>query len=351
MGGATLSGTAWGEVASSTLVSSVFSSPRHTTHYLESGPVDGPLIIFLHGFPSLSLIWRTQMDAFAADGWHCIAPDLRGYGGSSAPSDKDAYAMKEIVADMVELHDHLGGKPAIWVGHDWGSIVTGAVAAHEPGRTRGVVLASWAYFPDGNALNVLVPLVDRTIYPAEQFPDGQWGYARYYNTNFDGAVADLDTDREAYLASAYQPGNPTLVGKVSPMAMVTRNGGRFGAAHRAPPTQPNPDLWPLADFTTLVQAFKPHGFRGPCAWYTNDDADVAYAHESANGGRLSQPVLFINGDFDQICSITGNRQGDPMRAACADLTIASLQGGHWLPLERKAELSQTISTWLKTKNL
>ncbi|NEJ11105.1 alpha/beta fold hydrolase, partial [Rhizobium leguminosarum] len=128
MGAATLSGTARGEVASSTLVSRVFSSPRHTTHYLESGPVGGPLIIFLHGFPSLSLIWRAQMDAFAADGWHCIAPDMRGYGGSSAPSNKDAYAMKEIVADMVELHDHLGGKPAIWVGHDWGSIVTGAVA-------------------------------------------------------------------------------------------------------------------------------------------------------------------------------------------------------------------------------
>ena len=46
---------------------------------------------------------------------------------------------------MAELHDHLGGKPALWVGHDWGSAVVGALAAHEPRRSRGVVLASLAY--------------------------------------------------------------------------------------------------------------------------------------------------------------------------------------------------------------
>ncbi|WP_318653533.1 alpha/beta hydrolase [Rhizobium leguminosarum] len=347
---AALSGEAWG-APSSALVSCTFSTPRHTTHYFECGPTDGPLIIFLHGFPSISLIWRAQMEALAADGWHCVAPDLRGFGSSSVPAAKDAYNMQEIVADMVEFHDHLGGKPAIWIGHDWGSIVTGALAAHEPKRSRGVVLASWAYFPEANSLPQLVSLVDRTIYPADQYPDGQWDYARYYITNFDGAVADLEADCAAYLASAYQPGNPAAVGTVSPMATVTRNGGRYGAAHRAPPTQPNPALWPPADFEELVQAFTAHGFRGPCAWYTNDDANIAYARKAPDGGRLSQPVLFVNGDFDQICSITGNRQGDPMRAACPDLTVTSLPAGHWLPLERKAELVQVVRAWLRSKNL
>ncbi len=56
----------------------------------------------------------------------------------------------------------------------------------------------------------------------------------------------------------------------------------------------------------------------------NDDADIAYAREAPDGGRLSQPVLFVNGDFDQVCTIIGNRQGDPMRAACSDLTVRSL---------------------------
>ena len=334
-----------------TLESRMLETPRHATHYLDCGPADGPLMIFLHGFPSIGLIWRAQMEAFAADGWHCVAPDMRGFGGSSAPAAKDAYTMKNIVADMVELHDHLGGKPAIWVGHDWGSIVTGAVAAHEPRRTRGVVLASWAYFPSGNSLSTLVSLVDRSIYPADQYPDGQWDYARYYSTNFDGAVADLEADPAAYLALAYQPGDPATIRSPSSMATVTRRGGRFGAQHRAPPTQPNPALWPPADFGVLVKAFKSRGFRGPCAWYTNDDANVAYAHDQADGGRLKQPVLFVNGDFDQVCSIAGNRQGDPMRAACSDLTEASLRAGHWLPLERKAELTQAIRTWIQSKNL
>ncbi|MGA6160693.1 alpha/beta fold hydrolase [Stenotrophomonas sp. NPDC087984] len=337
--------------AASTLVSRTFSTPRQTTHYIECGPADGPLMIFLHGWPGIGLIWRAQMDAFAADGWHCVAPDLRGYGGSSAPAANDAYTIKEVVADMAELHDHLGGKTAIWVGHDWGSIVVGALAAHEPKRCRGVVLTSWAYFPDANSLATLVPLVDRTIYPADQYPDGQWDYYRYYTTHFEAAVTDLDADQAATLASVYRPGSPAAIGKVSPTAMVTRDGGRFGAAHRASPTPSDPALWPPADFDVLVEAFKAHGFRPPSAWYTNDDANIDYARKAPNGGRLSQPVLFVNGEWDAICSITGNRQGDPMRAVCADLTVASVPAGHWLPLERKAEHIQAIRAWLRSKNL
>ena len=335
----------------STLVSRTFSTPRQSTHYIECGPADGPLMIFLHGWPGIGLIWRAQMDAFAADGWHCVAPDMRGYGGSSAPAASDAYTVKEIVADMAELHDHLGGKPAIWVGHDWGSPVAAALAAHEPRRSRGVVLTSLAYFPDAFALPTLVPLVDRTLYPADQYPDGQWDYFRYYTTHFDAAVGDLDADQAATLASIYRPGSPAAIGKVSPSAMLTRNGGRYGAAHRAPPTQADPTLWPPADFDVLVQAFKGHGFRSANAWYLNDDANIAYAREAPNAGCLSQPVLYVNGDWDVICSITGNQQGEPMRAACADLTVTSLPAGHWLPLERKAELIGVMRTWLQSKKL
>lgn len=347
---ATLSGAAWG-TPPSTLVSRTFSTPRQKTHYLESGPAGAPLMIFLHGWPCISLMWRAQMDAFAADGWHCVAPDLRGYGGSSAPAANDAYAIEHVVADMAELHDHLGGKAAIWVGHDWGSVVAAQLAAHMPGRSRGVALIALAYQPGGHALSTIVPLVDRTIYPADQYPDGQWDYYRFYTNHFDAAVADLDADLPSSLASIFQPGDPAGVGKVSPNAKVTRNGGRFGAAHRAPPTNANPALWPPADFDMLVQRFKAHGFRPSCAWYLNDDTNVAYARTAPNGGRLSQPVLFVNGDYDQICTITGNRQGDPMRAACADLSVTTMPSGHWLPLERKAELVEALRAWLETRNL
>ncbi len=48
-------------------------------------------------------MWRAQMDAFATDGWRCVAPDLRGFGGSSAPQPHDAYAIEDVVADMADL--------------------------------------------------------------------------------------------------------------------------------------------------------------------------------------------------------------------------------------------------------
>ena len=207
MCGSALSGVARG-MSLSTLASRTFSTPRHTTHYLECGPAGGPLMMFLHGWPEIGLAWRAQMESFAAEGWHCVAPDLRGFGGSSKPMEADAYANEQVVADMAELHDHLGGKPAIWVGHDWGSCTVGAFAAHEPKRSRGVVLVSVPYFPDSNALATLVPLVDRTIYPADQYPDGQWDYYRYYTTHFKAAVADLDADIASSLFFLFNRGEP-----------------------------------------------------------------------------------------------------------------------------------------------
>jgi len=61
---------------SPTLTARSFSSPRHTTRYWEAGPSDGLLMIFVHGWTEIGLIWRAQVEAFASEGWHC---------GSSTP--------------------------------------------------------------------------------------------------------------------------------------------------------------------------------------------------------------------------------------------------------------------------
>ena len=243
-----------------TLTSHIFTSKRTTTHYWEAGPSDGPLLIFLHGWPEIGLVWRAQMEAFAAEGWRCIAPDLRGFGASAVPTAPEAYATQEMVLDMVELQAHLGGKAAIWVGHDWGSPIAASLAAHYPQLSRGVVLLSVPYLPNGWALPNLLPLVDRTLYPADKHPDGQWDYWRFYLTHFEQAVRDMDADVWATLASIYQKGVPASVGKLSPSAVVTANGGRFGAAHRAPVTEPDYTLWPQPDFEVLVAAFKKNRF-------------------------------------------------------------------------------------------
>ena len=333
------------------LIARTFSSPRHATHYWEAGPADGPLMIFLHGWPQIGLMWRAQIEAFASDGRRCVAPDMRVYGGSTAPTASVSYALKELVDDMVELHDHLGARPAIWVGHDWGSPVAGALATHHGARCRGVVLIAVPYFPEGFALPSLLPLIDRELYPVDRYPDGQWDYYRFYQTHFDQTVSDMDADIAATLASLYRPGNPASAGKVSPSAMLTVNGGRYGSAHRAPPTAPDPALWPPGDFDALVEAFHARGFRPANAWYLNDAANIAYAHAAPDGGRLCQPVLFINGDWDAICDINRSRLGEPMHRACPDLSVANLEGGHWLPLERKAEVIKAMLSWLKAREL
>jgi pimeloyl-ACP methyl ester carboxylesterase len=334
-----------------TLTARTFRSPRHTTRYWECGPVEGALMIFIHGWPEISLMWRAQVEAFASEGWRCVAPDMRGYGGSSAPTASEAYALNEIVGDMVELHDHLGARPAIWVGHDWGSPVAAALAAHHRARSRGVVLISVPYFPEGFALPSLLPLIDRKLYPADQYPDGQWDYYRFYLTHFDQTVTDFNADIPATLAVIYRLRNPASVGKVYASALVTRHGGWFGSAHRAQATPPDPALWPPADFDALVEAFRGSGFRPGNSWYLNDTANIAYAHAAPDGGRLHQPVLFINGDWDPICDITHSRIAEPMHQTCTDLSVTNLQAAHWLPLECKTETVQAIRSWLKAKGL
>jgi pimeloyl-ACP methyl ester carboxylesterase len=112
------------EIARKTL-----NTPRHRTVWMEQGPASGPLMIFLHGWPELGLVWRLQLDHFAGLGWRCVAPDMRGYGGSSVPATTASYAVSELVTDMSELHDALGGAPAVWVGHDWGSAVAWSMAS------------------------------------------------------------------------------------------------------------------------------------------------------------------------------------------------------------------------------
>ncbi len=66
---------------------------RHRTAWIEVGPTDGPLLIFLHGWPALGLIWRSQLEHFAANGWRCVAPDMRGYGASSVPTRISDYTV------------------------------------------------------------------------------------------------------------------------------------------------------------------------------------------------------------------------------------------------------------------
>lgn len=92
---------------------------------------DGPLVVLLHGFPESRRAWRRQLPALARAGFRAVAPDLRGYGDSPKPRDVDAYRMTELVGDVAELIESLGGR-CVLVGHDWGALVAWFVAMMRP---------------------------------------------------------------------------------------------------------------------------------------------------------------------------------------------------------------------------
>jgi pimeloyl-ACP methyl ester carboxylesterase len=273
---------------------------------------------------------------------------MRGYGGSSVPGDPDAYALREIVGDMLELHDALGGTPAVWVGHDWGSPVAWSLAAHHPARCRAVASLCVPYEAKGFALENLLPLVDRDLYPADRFPDGQWSYYRFYARAFDQATADFEADVAATVTLLCRIRPPVVAGRPARSAGVVAAGGWFGDAHRAPALPRDGVLLPAADFDAVVAALRANGFRGPGSWYLNDAANVAYAAEAPAGGRLDLPVLFVHAARDTICDTVRGRLADPMRTACGDLTEVTVDAGHEVMLERPDEVNAALRSWLAT---
>ncbi len=327
------------------------ATARHHTTWLEAGPAAGPLLIFIHGWPELGLVWRAQLTHFAAAGWRCVAPDMRGYGGSAVPTAASAYAVRELVADMVELHDELGGAPAVWVGHDWGSPVVWALAAHHADRCRAVANLCVPYFARGFALPNLLPLVDRDRYPADQYPAGQLDYFLFYREQFAQAAQDFEADVAATIAVLYRTGSPEALTKPALTAAIRAQGGWFGPAHRAPAMPRDEALLSQADYDALVAAFRTTGFRGANAWYLNDAANLNYAAEAPDFGRLRLPVLFFHAEWDTVCDSAHSRLAEPMRADCPDLREVTIPGGHELMLERPAEVNAALGAWLADQGL
>lgn len=324
----------------------ICETSRHRTAYLACGPEDGPLIIFLHGWPELSLSWRHQLPFFGAMGFHAVAPDMRGYGDSNCYGDHDAYSQRAAVADMIELLDHLGGDKAVWVGHDWGAPVAWNLASHHPERTHGVACLCVPYATLERGLDYVISLVDREIYPEDEFPAGQWEYMRFYEENFDDATRPMDANPDAMVQAIFRKGSPDAVGQPSGTAMVRKQGGWFGGLPEAPEVPRDADVITEDEVAIYAAGLNRNGFFGPNSWYMNHAANAAYFDEVPNGGKLDLPACFIAARYDTTCEAVTSRMTEPMRELCSDLTETIIDSGHWMAQEKPFDVNRDLSRWL-----
>lgn len=101
-------------------------------HVAEAGPENGPVILFLHGFPECWFGWQKQITYFSAQGYRVLAPDQRGYNLSSKPAGVKAYRTELLVADIAELIRKITSEKVTLVGHDWGGAVAWNLADKHP---------------------------------------------------------------------------------------------------------------------------------------------------------------------------------------------------------------------------
>ncbi|MBD1918741.1 MULTISPECIES: alpha/beta hydrolase [Cyanophyceae] len=106
-------------------------------HYVRQG--QGPLMLFLHGFPEFWYSWRHQLDHFAAQ-YTCVALDLRGYNDSDKPPGVDAYRLDVLVEDVRGAIAALGYDRAVLVGHDWGGAIAWAFAYAHPELLQSLIV-------------------------------------------------------------------------------------------------------------------------------------------------------------------------------------------------------------------
>jgi len=118
----------------------LFQNGNISLHAIAAGPPEGPVVVLLHGFPEFWYGWHRQIEPLAAAGFRVIAPDQRGYNLSSKPAGVAAYALTELVSDVIAIADQLRQEKIFLAGHDWGAAVAWSAALLHPQRIAKLVV-------------------------------------------------------------------------------------------------------------------------------------------------------------------------------------------------------------------
>ena len=295
----------------------------------EAGPPSGDLVILCHGFPESWYSWRHQLGALSDAGYHVVAPDQRGYGGTDAPQDISTYTQFHLVGDIVGLVGALGENSAVIAGHDWGAPVAWNAALWRPDIFRAVIGLS-------------VPASDRAPIAPTTGMKAAFGddffYILYFQTP---GVAEHELHKD--------------VKRSLRMLLYSASGNAAGGFGRRPRSagfldqmmdpETLPDWLTEEDLDYFTGEFVRAGFRGGLNWYRNLDRTWELAAAFA-GKRIEQPALFITGDKD----LTRGQPNyeDRMRTIVPNLTkVVTLPGiGHWTQQENPQGTNDAMLSFL-----
>ncbi len=302
---------------------------------LETGPDAGPLVVLAHGFPECGWSWRHQLKALGDAGWHAIAPDQRGYGSSSAPTDVEAYSTEHLGQDLLGLVDQFSepGAPAVFVGHDWGSFLVWDLAREHPSRVRALV-------------NMSVPFVDWPAPPLSIFKmmhGDNFFYINYFQP-VGVAEAEMDPQAEAVIRgilwSASGEGFPTEV----PTPKLAAGTGFLDVMAKTPP-RTDFDWASEDDIAVFIDSFETSGFFGPVSWYRNLDRNAArVANHPINA--MTMPAWFIGGSKDLVIARDPNFE-DRNKLVPGYRGMTMIDGaGHWTQQERPSEVNRALMSYL-----
>jgi pimeloyl-ACP methyl ester carboxylesterase len=299
-------------------------------HVAEMG--EGPLVLFVHGFPESWYSWRYQLPAVAAAGFRAAAIDVRGYGRSAKPGPIEEYRMVRHVADNVGVVRALGAETATVIGHDWGSPIAANTALLRPDVFTAVALLSVPFSPRG----ALSPRdAFRMMGGDEEF------YIEYFQEP-GRAEAEIEADLGRWLLGFYHSASgdaePMLPGNGS-MATVAP-GGKLSDRFRWPETMPT---WLSQDDLDYYRnEFERTGLTGGLNRYRNVQRDW---HDLAmlDAKPITQPSLFIGGEKDGPTLWGAGaiaRFGDTMPNLTKSVIVPG--SGHWV----QQEAAEVVNTEL-----
>ena len=287
----------------------------------------GPLVLLCHGWPELSHSWRHQLPAIAAAGFHVVAPDMRGFGRTSAPESIDAYSIFDMVGDMVALVAALGETKAIIIGHDWGAPVAWHAALFRPDIFTAV-----------GGLSVAPPFRGRER-PLDALAKS--GVTNFYWQYFQKpGVAEAEFERDVdYTMRAVTFGVDA--------SLFLKDGHGFLGDTTIP--RPLPAWVSEQDHAHVAETYRRTGFRGGLNWYRNIDRNWELT-APWQGAKIHQPSIFIAGANDSVVTgILGGKRVTEMDRVLPNLKRKLIieGAGHWIQQERPDEVNAALVEFLK----